>query len=151
MSDLALVWNPEEFAADIALDAGALRIDDGLRTAILISLFTDARAEADDELPDDGAERRGWWGDAFPAVAGDETGSRLWLLFRAKITTATINRARDYARAALAWIVEDGIAASVDVTVEAQDRQRLAIGVVLTRPTGPARERYDFVWEASAS
>jgi len=151
MTDLALLWDADLLAADLALQDGAIRIDDGMHTAILISLFTDARADGDDELPDAGGDRRGWWGDAFPVVAGDETGSRLWLLFRSKITPATINRARDYARAALAWIVEDGIAASVDVTVEAQERHRLAIGVVLTRPTGPARERYDFVWEASAS
>lgn len=151
MTDIALLWDADSFTADLALRDGALATDDGMRTAILISLFTDARAEADDELPDSGGDRRGWWGDAFPPVAGDETGSRLWLLFRSKITPATINRARDYARTALAWIVEDGIAAAVDVTVEAQERHRLAIGVVLTRPTGPARDRYDFVWEASAS
>lgn len=151
MTDLALLWNADDLAADIALEAGAIRTDEGLRTAIIISLFTDARAEADDILPQEGSDRRGWWGDAFPAVTGDETGSRLWLLSREKITTATLNRARDYARKALAWIVADGIAAAVDVTVEAQEQERLAIGVVLTRPTGPARERYDFVWEASAA
>lgn len=150
MTDLALVWNPEQFTADLAIEGGALRLDDGLRTAILISLFTDARAGADDILPQDGADRRGWWGDAYALSTDDETGSRLWLLAREKITIRTVNRARDYAREALAWIVEDGIAAAVDVIVEAQAPDRLAIGVILTRPSGPARERYDFVWEASA-
>lgn len=150
MTDIALLWNDEAFAADAALSAGALRTDEGLRTAILISLFTDARAGEDDVLPDLGGDRRGWWGDAFPASAGDETGSRLWLLFREKITPGVIARARDYVRKALAWLIEDGIARSIEVSVEAQDQHRLAIGIVLTRPDGPARERHDFVWEASA-
>jgi hypothetical protein len=39
---------------------------------------------------------------------------------------------------------------SLDVEVEAQG-ERLALGVILERPTGPGRQRFDFVWEASAS
>lgn len=153
MTDAALVWNADAWHGDIALDRGSVVLDDGLRTAILISLFTDARAPADAELPEQSADRRGWWGDDFPvtrAVAPGETGSLLWLLARSKITQATLNRAREYARDALAWLLADGIASRLDVQVEAQEGQRLAIRVELDRPEGPARELYDYVWEASA-
>lgn len=156
MTDAALVWNTGAWHGDIALDRGAVVIDNGLRTAILISLFTDARAPADAPLPEESADRRGWWGDDFTATEGrprnttSETGSLLWLLARSKITQATINRAREYTIAALQWLLTDGIASRLDVQVEAQDRQRLAIRVELDRPQGPARELYDFVWEASA-
>lgn len=154
MSDIALFWDPQGVAADIEVARGALTTDDGLRTAILISLFTDARAGDDDALPEPGADRRGWWANAFPRNGGEgELGSKLWLLGRAKTTAETLARAQDYAREALGWIVADGIAAAVDVSVERQtgvDMERLAIGVTLDRPTGPAQRKYDFVWEASA-
>lgn len=155
MTDIALIWDEVLFAGDIAVEGGALATDDGLRTAIAISLFSDARADDDDALPEPGADRRGWWGDAFPAEADDlsELGSKFWLLARSKTTADTLRKAENYAQVALRWIVRDGIARAVAVTVERQvidGTERLAIGVALDRPTGPARERYDFTWEASA-
>jgi phage gp46-like protein len=44
---------------DVRLDGGDLSTDDGLETAVLLSLITDRRAEADDVLPDGGTDRRG--------------------------------------------------------------------------------------------
>ena len=158
MTDIALAWSPDRFAADLLLGAGQLVSDDGLRTAILISLFSDARAPEEAVLPEDGADRRGWWGDDFAADGsatggGNATGrnaigSGLWLLHRAKITPATLQRAREAAFEALGWLVRDGIASAVDVEVEAQG-SRLAIGVTLDRPQGPGRQRHDFTWLAS--
>lgn len=155
MTDIALVWYELLFSGDIVVEGGAVTTDDGLRTAIAISLFSDARAGDDDDLPEPGADRRGWWGDAYPAETDDlsELGSKLWLLARSKATTDTLRKAQNYAHAALQWIVRDGIARSIEATVERQvidGTECLAIGVVLDRPTGPARERYDFTWEASA-
>jgi len=156
MSDLALRWDPEIFGADLSIEGGSLVTDDGLRTAILISLFTDARALADDALPSADADPRGWWGNAYPSIEGDraaELGSRLWLLERAKTVANVPVKAREYAREALQWLIDDGIAASIDVTAE---RQRnggtdvLALLVVLTRPGDRAAARFEFAWEASA-
>ena len=153
MTDIALAWDADRFAADLLLGAGQLVSDDGLRTAILISLFSDARAPEGAELPEAGADRRGWWGDDFAADGQNATGqnaigSGLWLLQRAKITPATLQRAREGAFEALGWLIRDGIAAAIDVEVEAQG-SRLAIGVTLDRPQGPGRQRHDFTWLAS--
>lgn len=155
MSDLALAWDNGAFGADLGMDAGQLATDAGLRTAILISLFTDARARVDDVLPSADADRRGWWGNAFPSIEEDrpaELGSRLWLLDRAKTVASVTVRAREYVREALQWLIDDGIAASVEALAERQSTGSspvLAIGVVLTRPGGAATQRFDFLWEAS--
>lgn len=153
MSDIALVWNKDAFAADLLLERGALLQDDGLRSAILISLFTDARAPAGAELPEAGSDLRGWWGDDFaadgsPADSANAVGSTLWLLQRSKITAATLQRAREAASAALGWLIRDGVASAVKVDAEAQG-DRLAIGVTIDRPQGPGRQRWDFTWDAS--
>lgn len=149
MTDLALFWSNDDFAADIKIDAGKLLTDDGLRTAIIISLFTDARAANDDILPEAGADRRGYWGDIASPVAGWEMGSKLWLLAREKQVPSVLARARDYARAALAWMVEDQVASSVVVTATFPAKGWLGVTIEITRPDGPQRERYDFAWNAT--
>ncbi len=149
MTDIALLWSNDSFSGDIAIVDGRLVTDDGLRTAIMLSLFTDARAGADDPLPDDGADPRGWWGNAYALVAGRELGSKLWLLNREKLTARTVDRARTYAFEALAWLKDDGIVSALVVEAAAIGGDKLAIGVTVDRPEGPARQVYDFVWERS--
>lgn len=166
MTDLALVWNADAVAADLLLANGQLATDAGMRTAILISLFTDARAADDETLPEAGGDRRGWWGDAYARDArpdagtardANRIGSLLWLLSRSKITAPVLAQAQQACADALAWLVRDGIASAVRVVVEAQARpgQRtpdlLAIAVEIDRPGGPNRQRHDFTWEASTA
>jgi phage gp46-like protein len=148
MTDLALHWDNGIFGADLALAGASLATDDGLKTAVIVSLFTDARAHDDDPLPAEG-DRRGWWGDAEPAIARDLIGSRLWLLGREKRLASVVARAKQYAEEALAWLVEDGVASAVAVQAEAVGADILAIGVEITRPAGPGRLRFDFVWEGT--
>lgn len=149
MTDLALIWDADLMTGDLAMAGADLATDDGLRTAVLISLFTDARAQADDVLPAETDDRRGWWGDFAPEVEGDRIGSRLWLLVREKRTPDLLVRAREYAEEALAWLVEDGVAAAVAVEAMLYGSAGVALGVTITRPGGPARSRFDFVWEAT--
>lgn len=166
MTDLALVWNADAMAADLLLSNGQLMTDAGMRTAILISLFTDARAADDETLPEPGSDRRGWWGDAYArddrpdaGTARDvnRIGSLLWLLSRSKITARVLSQATQACEEALAWLVRDGIASAVRVVVSAEVRigqvmpDMLAIAVEIDRPGGPNRQRHDFTWEASTA
>lgn len=129
---------------DIALDGPDLAADHGLRTAILISLFTDRMAEPDDSIPDGTINRRGWW-------ANPQLGSRLWLLGREKQTTEVLRRAREYAEEALQWLMDNGIAESVAVTTEWSEQRAgvLAIGVVISdKQGGPYTDTFNYSLEA---
>lgn len=148
MTDLALIWDDGLFTADLAQDGAGLAVEQGLKTAIIVSLFTDRRARADDPLPQEGADRRGWWGDVAAPIEGDQIGSRLWLLRRSKMTAKVVEQAREFCVDALQWLVEDGVASGVEVTTQAMSPDVLAIAVVVTRADGPARQKFDFVWEA---
>lgn len=128
--------------ADLALHEGDLLLEDGLRTAVVVSLFSDARAEAKDPLPPEETSRHGWW----PDEAGDRFGSLLWLLRREKVTTSTVERARQYARAALQWMVEEGIAERIEV--EASVRDTFTIGLTIRLHRGRAR-RWADLWDAT--
>lgn len=146
MSDIALVWNGTE--ADLAIEGGDLVLEEGLQTAAVISLFSDRRARPDDVLPADDGDRRGWVGDAWPRVDGDQIGSRLWLLNREKDIPETLRRAREYARESLAWLIEDGIGASLDVQASVPMRGVLRLELTVNRRDGSTlNHQFDTLWE----
>ena len=125
--DTGLIW--KGMGADLALDGLALVRDDGLKTAVILSLFVDRRAEDDDVLP-------------------DNTGSRLWLLSREKQLPPVLMRAREYAEEALAWLVEDGIAESVSVETWWIGTGTLGLLVRIVRPKAPAIDyKFEYLWE----
>lgn len=135
----------QDFSVVVDGVAGSvLADDDPLIRAVIISLFTWRRANADDAV--DGS-RQGWWGDATASVTGDRIGSRLWLLSREKLLPETFNRAREYACEALQWLVDDQVAAAVDVAAERYGRAGLALVVTVTRADGKTTElRFADVW-----
>ena len=130
--DIKTFFNQETSSFGITIANGDLVADQGLQTAVVVSLFTDRRAEPDDAIPDGSNDRRGWWGDTYAAIPGDQIGSRLWLLGRAKETQDTLNRAREYALEALQWLVDDGLVKSVDVTAEHLRRGVFALHIIIT-------------------
>lgn len=141
MGDIALHWNGERTSADVAVESNDLATDAGLETAAWISLFTNRR---------DG-DQQGWWADALDP--NDPMGSRLWLLARSKDTPDVPRLAETYAREALAWMVEDGVASSVTATASklpiSDSRFMLLLTVAIQRPDGTASTyRYSYNWEA---
>jgi phage gp46-like protein len=141
------------FAQDLSvvIDGQTLSLDltqgEPLARAVLVSLFTWRRARPDDALPAD--SRHGWWGDTYPTAEGDRIGSRLWLLAREKLTQQTINRAREYAQEALAWLIEDGVASRVEVTAERRGIDGMTLICRIWRTDGrPVDMRFEDAWRA---
>jgi phage gp46-like protein len=147
--DVRLFYNPnrEEIGfIDLAMAGADLAQGRTLESAVLISLFTDARANVDDRLPTDVTTRRGWWADSF--TPQDLTGSRLWLLSREKQTTETLTRAREICQESLAWFVRDGICDRVTVETSYPRQGMLGIAVELFRPNGQREDyRFDVHWD----
>jgi phage gp46-like protein len=114
--DIKLTYDNDLGEADINFVDNDLEMDDGLETAVIISLFTDQRAAFDDVL-DDPNDRRGWWGDLTSDQEDDRIGSKLWLLMRSKTITKNLVLAKQYAEDALQWMVADGICAKVNCDV----------------------------------
>ena len=143
--DIGLHYQGQALRIDAALDGGLLVTDESLLTATIISLFTDKLAGQDDELPATEDWRRGWWGDCLAEQPGDQIGSHLWLLFRCKQTEETRRRGEEYTRAALDWMLEDGVAKAVNVEAAWMEPATgvLGIGVEIYKPDGNA-ERYFF-------
>jgi len=115
-------WDADSGTGDWVIDGTSLEDDSQLFTAIMLCVFTDRRAREDDDLPGDGDDRRGWWGD-FVDVRDDngetELGSLLWLYERAALTDATVAGMKDAVEDCLVPLTEQGMVARFDVIVEA--------------------------------
>jgi phage gp46-like protein len=138
---------------DLALGAAggiASGYGDGgaLQAAVFVSLFTDALADAADMTPDLGADRRGWWADSGRAPA-DRMGSLIWLHLRDKRAETTRLAIETTARESLQWLLDDDIAAAIDVATVWMDapRDALQLTVGLTEPNGIRRDwKVDLLW-----
>jgi len=138
----------------------SMALEGGLSTAVILSLFTDARAGIDDDLPLHQTDRRGWVGDEYMRPADtsagvgdtDPWGSLLWLCYAGKVTADLLERARFAAAEALAWLVRDGIASRVDVVAlwvrTATGSDRLAVRPTIWQPA-QTRPVYDALWGTS--
>jgi phage gp46-like protein len=148
ISDIALVVDDYgNFDIDIS-DSGEVR-EYGFDTAIYVSLFTDARATAAQiALPQ---YRRGWVGNIVSPVNGRQLGGMLWLIDQRRLNQSTLNAAIDYARKALAWIVDDGLAQKIDVTGEIVPRQGVALDITITSINGSIDNRYYRLWELTGA
>lgn len=150
MSDIRTVCDTSALAFDWVVHGAGLEEDDGLETAVVLSLFTDRRAENDDALPGARDDRRGWWADQFLDESKDRLGSRLWLLSREKQVSAVLVRAKEYAEEALAWFIKDGIARAVSVTATIPRSGVLGLEVEVARSSAPpAKYRFETFWKAA--
>lgn len=118
--DINLKWNGQQADIDFLLDD--VKKDDGLETAIIYSLFTDARE----------ADERGWWGNS---IVGENEGSLLWLLEREKMQGTVLVKAKKYASDALAWLVKDGIVKAVVLNTKFVGNNKLQIDIEVKKLT----------------
>ncbi len=165
MSDFALIFDSQSGQADLNFgqvlngvpipDSNDFFPEDGLTTAVLLSLYTNRRALPGDTLPVAGMDPQGWWGDTQSPIDGEQIGSRLWLLARSKTSPDVLRRAEEYAKEALQWLLDDGIASKLDVaatqgaTSTREPVLQLTVGI--HRPTtSPATFRFNLQWAAQA-
>jgi phage gp46-like protein len=129
MTDLAVGFDGavNELHFGLSVAAGDLSTTQGIETAVLYALFTDARIDVD-ELRDGETYRGGHWADQ---LLGESEGSKLWTLKREKQTQDTLNRAVAYAKEALQHLIDDGIATRIDVSASWPITGWLALSIVI--------------------
>lgn len=116
---------------DISLDNnGNISTTNGLDTAILLTLFTDARA--DDSEVQEAINRRGWWGNAFSPFVDSNVGSKIWLLANDTPTSDTKALATSYARQACQFLIDGGYVDNLNVVTTLTTRSlRITITTII--------------------
>lgn len=157
MSDIKLTWDVDvlEAIAQFLVADNDVEMDAGLETLVIISLFTDARADVDDTLPDTNGGRRGWWGDSTSDKNGDSVGSKLWLHERDRLNEQLLLDIKKRAQDALKWMLDEGLALSVVVTTERMPLDNgdysVALAVEITKPDGKKLPyKFEGLWEGTA-
>jgi phage gp46-like protein len=165
MSDIAsLIVQDNDTGAmriDWLMDGPDLIGDNGLATAVTISLFTDRLADADDIIPGTAptnaagpADRRGWWGD-MPADPSDLQGasaligSRLWLRTGWPPNDETARRIELDVREALQWLIDCGVAEQVEVTTGWLMPDLLGLNLSIAQRSAnsaPQMYEYEYAW-----
>ncbi len=121
---------------DWAIINGDLATDDGLDTAVAISLWTTRVLSPDDVPTGPGGDLGGWWGDAYlPALADGQLRTALAPnsgAGRARLQTLeTAQGMQADAQQALQWMVDDGVVASVTVPLPMFPERGMASIVVI--------------------
>jgi phage gp46-like protein len=126
-------------------EMGDIAKDEGLETAVLISLYTDRRVTVA-ELPPNETDQGGWWADTFEQE-GDGTGSKIWLLNKSKANDQTIAQMETYAAEALQWMIDDGVARSISIEASYDENKNLLLEISVTKPTGDEPNVYSLLWD----
>ena len=131
----------------LSLDAADSTPENILKTAVIMSLFTDRLADVDDVIPDGSNDRRGYWGDVLAPLEGDKIGSRLWLLSREKETVGVLRRAEEYAYEALEWLITDGVAKRIIINATNEKTGWLNLNIEIVQADNNTTH-YSYIWEA---
>lgn len=92
---------------DLAYSGNDLQTDRMLKSAVTLSVYTDAWVDG----------QRGWWGDSYQ----DErpiADSKLWTLMGAKATHENRLTGEQHIKSAVQWLIDDEHIDSIDVTTE---------------------------------
>lgn len=164
--DIAVIWNVAKARGDWTISSGDLALDNPLRSAVMVSLFSDRVAPEQPSQTDQAVgitppgnaansgknDRRGWWGDAYEP---DQIpiGSRLWQLQRAVKAgdTAILRDLKQMVIEALTWMKNDGVVTTiaVDTAWSATSANVVEFSVTLTEPgsAGPQTFFFSWAWE----
>lgn len=141
---------------DEAGNLKGLRARAALHTATLLCLFTDRRSP--DDMPIDGDDQRGWWGDGetvrFAADPFDqEMGSLLWTLERGTLSEQTAIIAEEMCYAALRVLIDQGIVARTEVEATAlpwEGQLRIIVRHFSHEGATAYDQRFGIIWRQHA-
>ena len=144
--DISLLFDDATMSGVFSIQGGDLRKDSDLRTSILVSLFSDARALESDQIPDGSLDPRGWCGEVFSKVS---IGSRLWLLDRSVLTDEVVKKVKDYISEALSWMVTEKVASRVNVRAERYKNHGVIASIEIYR--NKRNVQFELVWKQEFS
>jgi len=146
MTDIRLIYDNTAGHCDWVSLGSDLDTSHDLETAVLLSLFTDARAPDGTVPPDGTGDLRGCWIDYYE---GWSIGSLLWTIEGTKkVGNSLLTHARTICEQALQWLIDDGIIGTVGVSTSWINGSTLKIDIVLTSPKGVSQSfQYAWAWK----
>ncbi|AYV21110.1 phage GP46 family protein [Vibrio mediterranei] len=105
---------------------------EGMSHAVLQSVYNYAESTQNDRARMNNNERGGTWSGELIEIVG----SRDWTLKRAKLTDETLRLAKRFYEEALAWLIQQGHAKTIEVTVWREKPNQMGRNVMITLTDG---------------
>jgi phage gp46-like protein len=146
MAQDVLMKSDEHGLYDMQIDGADFASAEGFETAIPLSYFTDSRAPA--VQVQQAEKRRGWVGNILYADIERELGGLLWILDQARNTQDTRNLARSFCEGSLKWMIDDGVARSIEIEVVQPNDSEIRILTNITKPDNTVAA-YTTLWRST--
>ena len=145
MFDIKLI-EQSNLAYDVEFENGDFKIDDGLETALIVSLLSDRRADESQIFQPE--LRRGWIGDLVATLPGYKFGSHIWLSEQSRLTQETLTTIQDASEKSLDWMLSIGLILNVEAkaSIVVKDSTVLLI-VSVTSPDGSVSKKAFNLWK----
>ncbi len=142
--DILMRYDEDKEYFDLSItDTGDIEADNSFDTTMNCALLTDGRADSSEVSAVE--RQRGTIVDIF---TNGRNGSKLWLLEQSRADLNSKNRAVDYAKKALQFLVDEGYCKNIVVTGSLKEKG-ISLGIVVERLSGVFdKYRYD-AWNAS--
>ncbi|KJY78953.1 phage GP46 family protein [Vibrio nigripulchritudo] len=108
----------------------------GLTHAVLQSIYNHGESNQNDRARMGNNERGGTWSQELIEVVG----SRDWTLKREKLTDQTLSLAKRFYEEALTWLVKEGHAKRIDVSVWREKPNQMGRNITITLNSGEELE-----------
>ncbi|CAH7324670.1 Phage protein [Vibrio chagasii] len=105
-----------------------LNSQEGMTHAVLQSVYNYAESTQNDRARMNSTERGGVWSQGW----GEVVGSRDWTLKRTKLTDETLSVAKRFYEEALAWLINEGHASAIQVSVWREKPNQMGRNVMIT-------------------
>ena len=130
---------------DFDIVDGDIEFEDGLDTAVWVSLFTDARATASQVgMPE---RRQGWIGELSSIIPNRQLGGHLWLINQRRLIQRTLNDAIDYCNKSLQWLIDDNICSRISVNGIIIPKLGIELTINITSHKGIISTKNIQLWE----
>lgn len=128
-------------------DSGDISTAETLDTAILLSIFEEARAAASEIV--DPIQRRGWIGNE--TTPDFEQGSKAWEFYQERITGSILADLGSAIRNALQWMIDFNIAASVIVKQPFLKNGKVCVNIDFSRDGSTVESLFFELWDATGN
>jgi len=142
--DIKLV-KQADLSYDIEVENGDFVIDDGLETALIVSLLSDRRADESQVVQPE--FRRGWIGDLVANLIGYKFGSHIWLSEQSRLTQETLNSVQDAAEKSLDWMLSSGLILKVVAKASVTSSSSILLNITVTSPDGSVSIKAFNLWK----
>ena len=105
---------------------------EGMNHAVLQSIYNHSESTQNDRSRMEKDERGGNWSDELLAMVG----SRDWTLRREKLTPQTLSLAKRFYQESLTWLIKEGHAKTVDVSVWEAAPNQMGRNIIITLVDG---------------